>query len=151
MAPLDASTLSSIPTSFATVSIGYSDKHTLPRKLHALSSAGFKGIELGFPDLVSFASQHLNKSVAEKDFDDLVAAAEEVKKICQKEGLEIMLLQPFANYEGWPEGSDEQKEAWERVEGWLRVLNATGCKTLQVREKLYFSQRHAHTYTHSLS
>jgi len=132
MAPLDPSTLSSIPTSFATVSIGYSDKHTLPLKLHALSTAGFKGIELGFPDLVAFASQRLNKSVAEKDFDDLVKAAEEVKRICQKEGLQIMLLQPFANYEGWKEGSDEQKEAWERVEGWLRILIATGCETLQV-------------------
>lgn len=132
MAPLDPSSLSSIPTSFASVSIGYEEKHTLPLKLQVLSSAGFKGIELGFPDLVAFASQHLNKEVTPKDFDDLVTAAEEVKKICQKEGLEIMLLQPFSNYEGWKEGSEEQKEAWERVEGWLRVLDATGCKTLQV-------------------
>lgn len=132
MPSLDTSTLSSIPTSFATVSIGCSESHTLPLKLSALARAGFTGIELGFPDLLSFASQHLKKDVGNKDFDDLVEAAKEVKKLCEKEKLTIMLLQPFANFEGWKEGSDGRKDAWERVEGWLRILEVTGCETLQV-------------------
>jgi len=129
--PLDSSTLTSIPISFATVSIG-APTDPLPSKLSAIASAGFTGIELGFPDLLTFASSHHGHDVGPKDFDDLVTAAKEVKKICDGKGLEIMLLQPFSNYEGWPEGSEERKDAWERAEGWVRILVASGCETLQV-------------------
>jgi sugar phosphate isomerase/epimerase len=86
------------------------------------------------PDLVSFAQQNngSQEKINDHSFDALVKAATDLKPILEKEGLEVMLLQPFANFEGWAEGSPERKDAFERLEGWTRIMQAVGCKTLQV-------------------
>ncbi|KAF2769886.1 putative 4-hydroxyphenylpyruvate dioxygenase [Teratosphaeria nubilosa] len=132
--------LEKIPISFASVSIGYSSEHTLPKKLDAIAAAGFRGIELGFPDLQAFATKHLRpqqqdesspKEVAADDYDSLVSVAKLVRSMCDAKGLKIMLLQPFANFEGWADGSPEKEEAWSRVKGWVRIMEAAGIETLQ--------------------
>ena len=137
---LSRSSLNSIPVSFASVSIGYEDSHSLPKKIDALANAGFTGIELGFPDLVAFASMHMRKDVGEKDWDELNTSARVVKAMTDAKGMEIMLLQPFSNFEGWAEGSEERKDAFERAEGWIGVMLACGCKTLQVCIKMDFGR-----------
>ncbi|KAL1304631.1 hypothetical protein AAFC00_003595 [Neodothiora populina] len=129
---LTHASLESIPTSFATVSVGCKDDHTLPRKLDTIAAAGFTGIELGFPDLLSFASMHLRHEVGPYDYDDLYSAAKVVKAQTDAKNLKVMLLQPFANFEGWPQGSEERKDAFKRAEGWVRIMEAVGCDTLQV-------------------
>lgn len=129
---LSLSSLQSIPTSYATVSIGCKDEHTLPKKLRALSGAGFQAIELGFPDLLSFASMHLRHEVGPYDWDDLCTAAKVVKAQCHAQGLKVMMLQPFSNFEGWPEGSEGRKDAFARAEGWVKIMEAVGCDMLQV-------------------
>ncbi|KAI7096814.1 hypothetical protein KC352_g38722, partial [Hortaea werneckii] len=100
--------LDKIPLSYATVSIGNKPEHTLPKKIEAISAAGFRGIELGFPDLLAFATQHLrphqqqeasgSDAVQPKDYDTLCSVAKLVKSMCDAKGLEIMLLQPFTNF-----------------------------------------------------
>lgn len=122
----------SIPLSLATVSIGCDASHTLPKKLNAIALAGFKGIELGFPDLVSFAGEHLRYEVGAYEYDALVTAAKVVKAMCDAKKLEVMLLQPFANFEGWKEGTKEREDAFTRLHGWIKVMKAVGCETLQV-------------------
>lgn len=129
---LDRAELDSIPVSFATCSVGYAPEHTLPKKLDAISAAGFAAIELAMPDLLSFANMHLGRDVQNNDYDDLCIAGTEVKRLCQTHGMEIILLQPFANFEGWPKGSTEREDAFARAKGWIRIMEATGCKTLQV-------------------
>jgi sugar phosphate isomerase/epimerase len=126
-----ASDLSSIPTSFATCSIGAASD-PLEKKLRAISSAGFQGIELAFPDLLTFANSHLKREVQETDYDAICEAGREVKKLCADIGLKIVMLQPFANYEGWPEGSKEKTEALERAKGWIRIMEVVGTDMLQV-------------------
>ena len=59
-------------------------------------------------------------------------AAVDVKRLAAAYGLKIMMLQPFANFEGWKEGSTERKEAFERAEGWIRIMKALGTDMLQV-------------------
>jgi hypothetical protein len=81
------SSLTSIPTSFATVSLG-APSDPLDLKLSVISSAGFEAIELGFPDLVSFASAHHKKEVREDDYESLCRAGEEVQKLCRKHKLQ---------------------------------------------------------------
>lgn len=98
------SSLESIPTSYATVSIGYNNPHSLPAKLQAISSAGFNAIELAFPDLLEFSKQHLGKEVKENDYDSLCVTGEEVKRLCNAQKLQILVLQPFSNFEGWEDG-----------------------------------------------
>lgn len=139
---LTLSSLQNIPLSFASVSIGCRDEHTLPKKLEAISAAGFNAIELGFPDLLSFASLYMKKEVGPYDYDDLVAGAKVIKAMCDAKQLKILILQPFSNFEGWQEGSDERKDAFTRAEGWIRIMEAAGTDMLQVRS-LFLSDTHS--------
>ncbi|KAK8180203.1 putative 3-dehydroshikimate dehydratase [Phyllosticta capitalensis] len=129
---LSIDTLRNIPVSYATCSIGCKPEHTLLKKLDAIASAGFTAIELSMPDILAFASEHLKKDVGPKDWDDLCTAAREIKAQADAKGLKIMMLQPFANFEGWPEDSPERQEAFNRAKGWIRIMEACGTDMLQV-------------------
>lgn len=129
---ITAESLKNIPVAFASCSIGCKEEHTLPKKLDAIANAGFQAIELSMPDLLAFASMHMRKEVGPYDWDDLVAAARVVKAQCDAKQLKVLILQPFSNFEGWPEGSDERKDAWIRVNGWIRIMEAAGTDMLQV-------------------
>jgi sugar phosphate isomerase/epimerase len=131
---ISRSSLDSIPTSFATVSVGTPDD-ALEDKLKAISGAGFQAIELGFPNLVSFAAKHHKKEIKENDYDSLCSAGTEVKALCKKYNLDIMMLQPFSNFEGWPLGSKERDDAFSRAKGWIRIMQAVGTDMLQVRSR----------------
>ena len=123
--------IKSIPVSYATCSIG-KITDPLEKKLKAISGAGFSGIELSFPDLLQFANTHLGKEVKESNYPDLCTAAKEIKKLCDNQGLKIMMLQPFANFEGWERGSKESEDAFERAAGWINIMKAAGTDMLQV-------------------
>ncbi|KZF26802.1 xylose isomerase-like protein [Xylona heveae TC161] len=129
---LTRSSLSNIPTCFASCSIGCKSSHTLPKKLEAIAAAGFSAIELSFPDILSFGSQHLGKDIDPYDYDSLCKIGEEIRKLCQDHGLKILILQPFANFEGWPKGSKEREDAFTRAKGWIRIMQAVGTDMLQV-------------------
>lgn len=121
-----------ILTSYASCSIGYMKEHHLPAKLKAIQEAGFDGIELAMPDLLSFASEYFGKEIEATDYDNLCTAGIEVKKLCEKHKLKILILQPFANFEGWQEGSSEREDAFARARGWMRIMEAVGTEMLQV-------------------
>ncbi|KZV62450.1 xylose isomerase-like protein [Peniophora sp. CONT] len=129
---LDKASLQSIPTSFASCSIGYDDSHTLPLKLDAISQAGFQAIELSFPDILAFGKLHTGKEVKEDDYDTLSDVAREIARLCAERKLKIMMLQPFANFEGWPLGSAEREDAFKRAKGWARIMEAAGTDILQI-------------------
>lgn len=128
---LSKASLSTIPTCYATVSIGTPD-HDLHQKLAAIAAAGFQGIELGYPDLLSFASKHHKKDVQPQDFDALCAAGTQVRSMCREVGLKIVMLQPFANFEGWNPQSEEREDAFRRAKGWIRIMETVGTDMLQV-------------------
>lgn len=129
---IDLATLGTIPISYASCSIGFNPSDTLPKKLDAISEVGFEGIELSFPDILAFGEQHLGHEIDPKNYDELCTVASEIKKQCDVRKLKIMMLQPFSNFEGWPEGSDERKDAFERAEGWIQIMQACGTDMLQV-------------------
>ena len=132
---ISKSSLHSIPTSFATVSIG-TPQDALEDKLSVISSAGFQAIELGLNDLLSFASSYHKKKIKEDDYASLCIAGIEVKKLCERYNLRIIMLQPFSNFEGWPKGSQERENASKRAKGWIGIMYAVGTDMIQV---------HAHT------
>ena len=123
--------LTSIPTCYATVSVG-TPNHNLEEKLRAIAEAGFQGIELGFPDLLSFASKNLGRDVGPQEFDILCNSGLEVRRICTELGLKIVMLQPFSNFEGWKPQSAEKKDAFKRAKGWIKIMEAVGTDMLQV-------------------
>ncbi|KAI0174038.1 3-dehydroshikimate dehydratase [Pestalotiopsis sp. NC0098] len=122
-----------IPTSYATCSIGYKpETHTLPLKLKAIADAGFDAIELSMPDIQAYG-KHLNgKEPEEKNYDALVEIGKEIRTQVAEHGLKILMLQPFANFEGWPKGSPERQDAFDRARGWVRIMEAVGTDMLQV-------------------
>ena len=123
----------SIPTSFATCSIGIGDPSaTLLDKLRAISEASFDGIELSMPDILSYGKSTNGAEPDPRDYDTLVKLAQEIKKITSDLNLKILMLQPFANFEGWPKGSQEREEAFTRAKGWFRIMEAVGTDMLQV-------------------
>lgn len=88
------------PLAFASCSIGL-PRHTLHQKIEAIRAAGFKGIELSFPDLLSFAKRHFFRDdITEDDYDTLCEAGKAVQELCKSHELEIIVLQPFPNFEG---------------------------------------------------
>ena len=137
---LSMTSLSSIPTCYATVSIG-TPNHDLQQKLKAIAAAGFEGIELGFPDLLSFASKQHQKDVQPQDFDTLCATGMQVRSLCDEVGLKIVMLQPFANFEGWKPQSEERRDAFRRAEGWIRIMEAVGTDMLQVSTEIHIAKR----------
>ncbi|KAF2499164.1 3-dehydroshikimate dehydratase [Lophium mytilinum] len=128
---IDLATLTNIPISYASCSIGNSST-PLPEKLDALSKTGFEGIELSFPDILAFGKLHLGHDIKPDNYGELEKVATEIKDMCKARNLKIMLLQPFANFEGWPQNSEEHKDALERAAGWIRIMQACGCDILQV-------------------
>lgn len=133
MGSLDYASLRSIPISYATCSLGSpSNPPPLLDRLHAISAAGFSAVELSFPDILSYGQTLLGHEVEPSNYDELCKVAAEIKKECDKRQLGIMMLQPFANFEGWPEDSDSRKDALERANGWIRIMQSCGTDLLQV-------------------
>ena len=124
--------LQQIPLSFATCSIGCEASDTLPRRLEAISKAGFNAIELSFPDILDYAEQVHGHEVLPDDYAKLASVGREIRTLCEVNNLDVMMLQPFANFEGWPKGSPERKDAFDRAAGWIEIMKAVGTDLLQV-------------------
>ncbi|KAL2039750.1 hypothetical protein N7G274_007609 [Stereocaulon virgatum] len=131
MEPISKASLSSIPTCYATVSVGTPD-HDLKDKLKAIAYAGFEGIELGFPDLLAFASKRASRDVGPQEFDILCNYGLQINRMCKELRLTIVMLQPLANFEGWTPQSEERKDAFKRAKGSIRIMEAVGTDMLQV-------------------
>lgn len=133
MSEIDPRSLAAIPISYASCSLGNpNDPSPLLDRLHAISLAGFEAIELSFPDILSYGKTLLGHDIEPNNWEELCKVASEIGKECQKRNLGIMMLQPFSNFEGWKEGSDGRKDAFERAHGWIRIMQACGCDMLQV-------------------
>ncbi|KIV79876.1 hypothetical protein PV11_07417 [Exophiala sideris] len=123
-----------IPICYASCSIGHNDKHTLPEKLKAIAGAGFDAIELSMPDILTYGQQisETKKEIDPKDYATLRSVAQKIGELCKQQGLKILILQPFANFEGWPKGSPEREDAFDRAKGWMSIMEAAGTDMMQI-------------------
>ncbi|KAJ5773141.1 hypothetical protein N7457_008037 [Penicillium paradoxum] len=126
------SSLKKIPLSYASCSIGCGPSDTLPLRLQAISEAGFSAIELSFPDITDYGEQITGQKIAPDNYGEILNVASQIRKLCEENGLKIMMLQPFANFEGWVKGSVEREEAFARATGWMEIMNVVGTDLLQV-------------------
>lgn len=132
MAPITYSSVQGIPLAYASCSIGCRPSDTLPRKLEAISKAGFTSIELSFPDIIDHGTHLLGHPIQPDNYTELLSIASEIRKLCDANSLGIMMLQPFANFEGWPKGSPEREDAFSRAKGWIEIMRTLGTDLLQV-------------------
>lgn len=84
---------------------------TLPEKLHAIARAGFTGVEIFEPDLEAYQG----------DVSDIAWLTKSL-------GLQVMLYQPFRNYEGMPE--DNVRSSLERARRTFEAMHKLGCGQL---------------------
>ena len=96
-------------TGIATVSIS----GTLPEKIEAIAATGFTGIE-----------------IFEQDFLADPSPPGEVGERIRDAGLEILLFQPFRDFEGLPEPL--RAKAFDRAERKFDVMGELGCDTILV-------------------
>jgi hypothetical protein len=132
MGPITPPPLQQIPLSYASCSIGCGPSDTLPRRLEAIGRAGFTAIELSFADILDYGEHLLGHAIRPNDYNELTSVAREIRTLCKANGLSVMMLQPFANFEGWPKDSPERKDAFERAAGWIEIMKVVGTDILQV-------------------
>jgi 4-hydroxyphenylpyruvate dioxygenase len=99
-----------VKTAIATVSIA----GDFAEKLAAIAKAGFDGLEIFEQDFIGF---------------DLAPA--EVRRMVEDHGLEIMLFQPFRDFEGLPEGPLRQR-AFSRAARKFELMNQLGTDLMLV-------------------
>jgi sugar phosphate isomerase/epimerase len=132
MESIEYSSLHQIPLAYASCSIGCEASDTLPRRLEAIGKAGFTAIELSFPDILAYGEQLLGHEIPPDDYNQLTSVAGEIRTLCKANHLSVLMLQPFANFEGWPKDSPERRDAFERAAGWIEIMKAVGTDMLQV-------------------
>ena len=101
-------------TAIATVSIS----GDLPEKLAAIAAAGFDGIE-----------------IFEQDFIAHDAGPRDVRRMIRDYGLEIMLFQPFRDFEGLPES--ERSRASDHAERKFDVMSELGTDLMLICCSVY--------------
>jgi 4-hydroxyphenylpyruvate dioxygenase len=99
-----------VKTSIATVSIS----GDFAEKLGAISKAGFDGIE-----------------IFEQDFIGFDLSPSDVAKMVRDHGLEIMLFQPFRDFEGLPDGP-LRRRSFSRAERKFDLMNQLGTDLMLV-------------------
>jgi sugar phosphate isomerase/epimerase len=126
------SSLQQVPLSFASCSIGCSPNDILPLRLQAISEAGFSAIELSFPDILAYGAHITGQEIAPDNYVAILSVSTEIRKLCEENGLKIMMLQPFSNFEGWVKGSMHREQAFARAKAWMEIMNVVGTDMLQV-------------------
>lgn len=122
---------------YSTDSAGMHPSHTLPIKLRAIYDAGFTQVEIGFPDLETFAEQEFEGNykklddAGKGDVEKLCQVAAKVRSLCDELGMHILVVHPFSEYEGYTDKKKKQ-QGLERAQSWFRVLGKLGCTMLQV-------------------
>ncbi|KAB8338881.1 hypothetical protein FH972_021825 [Carpinus fangiana] len=107
-------------SAIASISLGWHPLHTLERKLHAASSAGYDGIEIFYSDLEKFAQ--IRKI-------SVIDAANLARDLCAKSNLSIISLCSFDNFEGMPTPLADRLRV---ADHWVSVARALGAPIVQV-------------------
>jgi sugar phosphate isomerase/epimerase len=123
--------LDKIPLAYATPSLGMSSCHTVELKLQAASKAGFRGVEMGFDDLLSHAKRHNPGYKGEEDLPTILKSAGEIRELCKELDLEIICLQPFQDFEGATTDRERQVR-FAKADKYLTIMKELGTRMLQV-------------------
>ena len=89
---------------------------------------------MSMPDIISYSKLFDKTAPSPTDYKTLTTIAASIRDLCKQHSLQIVMLQPFANFEGWiPKTHDSQRhEARQRAHGWLEIMSALGTDMLQV-------------------
>ncbi|KAJ7780154.1 sugar phosphate isomerase [Mycena maculata] len=96
--------------------------HDLDVKLREAGRAGYKGIEVFWEDLVYAAKK-------------ISPAAQYARALCDENGLAVVVLQPFVNYEGLLDRAAHDALAV-KLKLWFKVVKVLGSDLIQVPSQM---------------
>jgi sugar phosphate isomerase/epimerase len=102
------------------LSLGQHPSHALDHKVRLAAQAGFAGVEIVFSDLEKF-SQTKGLSIFE--------GARRIRAICDENGLSILSLAPFENYEG---DRSPLIDRLQKASQWIEIARILHAPFLQV-------------------
>ena len=105
--------------------------HQIETLLEAAAANGIKGIEICYEALLAHAARRGASSEEEVGELSILQAAEDIKRRCDAVGLMVIVLQPFASYEGLVD-EEEHRRAVRKWSQWLTLAHALGCDTIQM-------------------
>jgi 4-hydroxyphenylpyruvate dioxygenase len=109
------------------MSLGRAWVHEMPEKMKQAAEAGFQGIEIFYEDLEYLAKKYGDNT---KD-ENILAAAKEVRELCDGLGLDIFGLQPFLFYEGLVDRQEHERKIV-KLKLWFRIVKVLGTNTIQI-------------------
>ncbi|OCF41148.1 3-dehydroshikimate dehydratase [Kwoniella heveanensis CBS 569] len=133
----------------AAASLGMHPSHTLVDKFAALQKAGFKYVEVGFAGYMDWLRQELPELPPstcpeewgeggepdpsdEEIWEAMYRKADDLVALASKYGLQILMLQPLNQFEGWPESSPRAEWAKRKAQRWLTLCSKVGVEQVQV-------------------
>lgn len=96
--------------------------HDFRYKMECAAKHGFKGMEIFFEDLES-----LSDGTTQSELD----AAQNIRDICDTNGLTIIALQPFIFYEGLVDPAEHQKMI-QKLHHWFKIVKILGTDIIQI-------------------
>ena len=120
MASVDKEIMISNKLAIVSVSLGQHSSHTLPHKIAAAAQNGISGLEITYPDL-EFYSIGLSIPILD--------AALKIKDLCSENGIIVISLASFQNFEGHV---SPLKERLAKASSWLAIARNLGAEYLQV-------------------
>ncbi|KAJ4368116.1 hypothetical protein N0V83_006471 [Neocucurbitaria cava] len=109
-----------IKPAIGTSSLGLHPSQSLDDKVLAAARHGFTGIEVVYDDLERYsASQKI----------DMALAAGRIRRLCLENGVDVLALCPFENFEGHKSPLGERLAAADR---WMKLARILGATYLQV-------------------
>lgn len=106
--------------------------HSLSHKLDMAQKYGYKGIELFYEDLADLAkSLSPDGSSAQPSAAAQLAAAHNIRHMCDSRGLEVVCLQPFLNYDGLVDRNEHQRYL-KRLALWIKLAQVLGTDIIQI-------------------
>lgn len=66
-------------------------------------------------------------------WEALYSHATTLKDLARQHGLELLIMQPFNQFDGWPKGHEREEWVKRKAERWLKLCSMLGVDYLQVR------------------
>lgn len=110
-------------------SLGRAWLHDFDHKIQEASKTGFKGIEIFYEDL-DYMARKQSKTESPNP-DQLLDAATHCHDVCQKNGLDILGLQPFLFYEGLKDRAQHDLLIG-KMKLWLQIAKRLDTDTIQI-------------------
>ena len=114
-------------------SLGRAWLHDFDYKMEQAGKAGFKGIEIFYEDIEYLARKlaAVTDASVTPTTEQLLAAARHAAQVCQKQGLEVIGLQPFLFYDGLKD-REQHDRLIEKMKVWFQMAKLLNTTIIQI-------------------